>query len=404
LDDRKIVSPGDGSASCARQTWRRVKNRLSQLPRLPPGRVDAALAAIVVLAGAVELALIGDTSAIGAFPIVLLVAACLMIRRERPLDALFLGIGAYVVSGLGPEEVANQSVAAFVTLMFLVFNMAARTDPPVLYVAIGVSLVGGSVSFLLDPFPDTVSEYLSVVALLVAAPVAGGRLVRSRTALTHALREKAEQGERDRARRAEEAVGAERTRIANELHDVVAHALGAMTVQAAAARRLTEKKPERAAGAFQAVEETGREALTELRRLLGVLRHEDADLALAPQPRLAFLADLARRATAGGLHVQLDVEGTAGAIPASIDLVAYRVVQEALNEAYRSGGAGNAIVHVRHRHGEVEVEVLDDGHLSDRRLLGMRERVRVYGGQLEVAPRREGGHRVRARLPLERAA
>ena len=138
--------------------------------------------------------------------------------------------------------------------------------------------------------------------------------------------------------------GEERTRIAGELHDVVAHALSAMTVQAAAARRLTERDPEKAAVAFATVEHTGREALTELRRLLGVLRREDEELALAPQPSLAHIGGLASRVTSAGLPVALSISGEPRPLPAGVDLTAYRVVQEALGGARDRGQAGRAEV------------------------------------------------------------
>lgn len=378
-----------------------MKNRLSQLARQPPERVDAALAAVVALAGLAELLLSGEGDRALALPILVLLSVGVLRRRRWPLGSLGLGVASLIGIGLLPREVADGVGIPFLALIFLVFSAATRVDPPVLWIAAGLTFAGALFSSVIDEYPTEVGDVVVIAALLVAAPVAGGRLLRSRSELTRALRERAARDEQDRVRRADEAVNAERTRIAGELHDVVAHALGAMTVQAAAARRLAAKDTDRAAGAFKAVEETGREALVELRRLLGVLRQADADLALAPQPRLAFLEDLVRRATAAGLPVRLEVEGEAPAtLPVGIDLTAYRVVQEALGEALRSGGAGRAIVHVRHRNGEVEVEVLDDGTHTERRLLGMRERVRVYGGQLEIAPRREGGHRVRARLPV----
>ena len=373
-----------------------VQNRLSQLARQPPGRVDAALAAAMLVGGTAELLALRDGAA--GLPAVVLMAAGLLLRRRRPLTALGVGLAGLMISSVLPGEAA--ALTPFLALIFLVFSMAMRVDPPRLYLAAAATLAAGVAATLLDDIPDEPGDFPLLAALLVAAPVAGGRLLRSRSELTRALRDKAARAERNRERRANEAVAAERTRIAGELHDVVAHALGAMTVQAAAARRLAEKDPQRAGAAFKAVEDTGRDALSELRRLLGVLRRADAELALAPQPRLAFLSDLARRVTAAGLRVSVDVEGDVPALPVGVDLTAYRVVQEALGEALRTGGAGMATVHVRHRGAEIEVEVLDDGRNTDRRLLGMRERVRVYGGQLEIAPRREGGHRVRARLPV----
>jgi signal transduction histidine kinase len=223
-------------------------------------------------------------------------------------------------------------------------------------------------------------------------------MVRSRIRLGEVLRDKVARAERERAEEVAAAVGAERGRIAGELHDVVSHALGAMVVQAAAARRLARRDPALARQAFLAVEGQGREALAEMRRLLGVLRRGDEEIALAPQPSIEHLSALLRRARASGLQVSLELEGERRALPIGADLIAYRAVQQALREALDAGGAGAATVRVAFGDEHVEVEVRDDG--SGRRdLLGVEERVSVYGGQLVAGRGRDGGHTVRARLP-----
>jgi signal transduction histidine kinase len=193
----------------------------------------------------------------------------------------------------------------------------------------------------------------------------------------------------------------ERVRIAGELHDVVAHALSAMVVQAGAARRLTERDRERASDAFRAVEDTGREALTEIRRLLGVLRRDDEELALAPQPSLRHVSSLVGRVRAAGLPVDLTVTGEPPELPAGVDLTAYRVLQGALKAALEQGGAGQAAVKLEFTGDNVLLEVGDDGPGIERALPGVPERVALYGGSLRSAPRRAGGHMVRARLPVE---
>jgi signal transduction histidine kinase len=197
-------------------------------------------------------------------------------------------------------------------------------------------------------------------------------------------------------------VADERSRIAGELHDVVAHALSAMTVQAGAAHRLAVAGHASAREAFAAVESTGREALDELRRLLGVLRRDDAELALAPQPSLRHLTSLTNRTAAAGLPVGLDVPDELPELPAGLDLTAYRVVQEALAGAREPGEAGRAEVRVRLGADALELAVFDDGHALDARpLIGIRERVELHGGRLTAGPRRAGGHAVRAWLPLD---
>ena len=234
----------------------------------------------------------------------------------------------------------------------------------------------------------------------MVAPVLIGRVIRSRARLNQALREKAERLEHERADRAAAAALEERTRIAGELHDVVAHALSAMVVQASGARRLAERDPARAADAFKAVETSGREALTEIRRLLGVLRREDEEIALAPQPSLRHVGSLVRKIEAAGLPVELAVEGDEHDLPIGIDLTAYRVVQEALGGALEHGHAGRARVKLRYGPDQVELEVADDGSAPERPLLGIRERVALSGGRLQAGARRDGGHVVRAQLPL----
>jgi signal transduction histidine kinase len=171
-------------------------------------------------------------------------------------------------------------------------------------------------------------------------------------------------------------------------------------VQAAAARRLAAADPDRAREAFGAVETTGREALTEIRRLLGVLRRDDEEIALAPQPSLRHLDALVQRTCAAGLPVELAVEGDERPLPAGVDLTAYRLVQEALAGAIEQGAAGRARVRVRYRPDGVDVEVADDGGGGERRLVGVPERVSLYGGQLHAGRREGGGHAVRVRLPV----
>jgi signal transduction histidine kinase len=151
------------------------------------------------------------------------------------------------------------------------------------------------------------------------------------------------------------------------------------------------------------VEQTGRDALAEIRRLLGVLRREDDELALAPQPTLAHVTDLVRRARAAGLPVALRVEGDVAALSAGADLTAYRVVQEALAGAMRAGGAAGAAVTVRYAADAVELEVVDDGSARPAPM-GIAERVALYGGELSTAGARGGGRALRARLPFRSAA
>ena len=219
-------------------------------------------------------------------------------------------------------------------------------------------------------------------------------------------KERAARAEREREERAHAAVTEERARIARELHDVVGHSVSVMTVQASAVRRLLRPEQEREREALLIVERTGREALAEMRRMVGVLRRPEEGPALAPQPSLEHVERLVEQAREAGLSVELLVEGDPQPLPAGVDLTAYRLVQEGLTNALKHAQAERAQVVVRYGDGDLEVTVSDDGRGAGsgegggHGLVGMHERVAVYGGELEAGPREEGGYRLRAKLPV----
>jgi signal transduction histidine kinase len=206
---------------------------------------------------------------------------------------------------------------------------------------------------------------------------------------------------------AELAVADERARIARELHDIVGHSISVMTVQAAGVRRLLRPEQERERTALLAVERAGREALAEMRRMVGVLRRSDEAAALVPQPGLRQLDALVEQSRQAGLPVALHVEGDPVELPPGVDLAAYRVVQEGLTNALKHARATHAQVEVRYADGQVEVCVSNDGRLdaavdeAGHGLVGMRERVAVYGGELEAGPQPAGWFRLRVTLPAE---
>jgi signal transduction histidine kinase len=388
-----------------RVTIRGVMGTLvARVRALPPYRFDALLGAAVYLELCTEIVFLTDLR--GAKLALCLALAGVFgvataLRRRAPVVAVPLAVGGIVVGNIIGPELTDHVVLAFFVAIFVSFSAGLTLDSARAATAflLGAIAVAGNV--LSDGQADDAASFVFSTTFLVGAPMLFGHLLRNRARLNQALRENAVRAERLRAEQAEAAAVEERTRIAGELHDVVAHALSAMTVQAAAARRWTDRDPGRAADAFASVEHTGREALTELRRLLGVLRKEDEELALAPQPSLAHVDGLAQRATAAGLPVALTVAGTARALPAGVDLTAYRVVQEALGRARDGGSAGRAEVTVTYGAADVAVEVRDDGSADGRGLLGMRERGTVYGGELLTAALDGGGWRVAARLPVE---
>ncbi len=213
--------------------------------------------------------------------------------------------------------------------------------------------------------------------------------------------------EREQELSAQVAVATERARIARELHDVVAHSVSVMVVQAGAARTLMERRPERAAEALLAVEEEGRGALDELRRLLGLLSEEATDAALAPAPGLDSLGALVDRVTGAGLPVDLRVEGTRP-LPPGLDVTAYRIVQEALTNALKYAHGARGEVNVAMGATALSIRVTNTpGHRvlgaagGGLGLIGMRERVVLFGGQLDTGPLPDGGFSVEARFPLE---
>uniref|UniRef100_A0AAU2JGY9 histidine kinase n=1 Tax=Streptomyces sp. NBC_00049 TaxID=2903617 RepID=A0AAU2JGY9_9ACTN len=286
------------------------------------------------------------------------------------------------------------------------------------------------------------------VVACVATAVAGGlavALVRARHGHRAALGERGWLLERERESAARTAVDAERARIATELHDIVSHNVSLMVVQAGAAREVLATLPEEAAAAMAAVEHAGRTTMTELRHLLGLLApaqdgtdepydpyapgasgaaHEGpgaqagGGTRLAPQPTLSRLSPLIDRFAFAGLPVDVRISGDARPLPPGIDVTAYRIIQEALTNALKHGDGGTTEVTVRYADHALRVEVLNSGpsvlsgHApgsprpkaegTGRGLLGLRERVAVYGGDLDARRRLGGGYRVRARLPLDR--
>ena len=265
--------------------------------------------------------------------------------------------------------------------------------------------------------------------LLAACAVAGWlavALVRGRRRHRRALEERGWLLEREREAAARTAVDAERARIARELHDIVSHNVSLMIVQAAAAREVLTTLPEEAERALAAVEGAGRDTMTELRHLLGLLappadggpapgsRTAEPNPGLAPQPSLSRLSPLIDRIAFAGLPVDVRISGEPRPLPSGIDVTAYRIVQEALTNALKHAAGGKAEVTIRYAERSLRVEVLNTGQSvltggvsvrpgdgAGRGLLGLRQRVAVYGGDLDARRRLGGGYRVRARIPVD---
>ncbi|HEY5387189.1 MAG TPA: histidine kinase, partial [Thermoleophilia bacterium] len=213
----------------------------------------------------------------------------------------------------------------------------------------------------------------------------------------------------DREARAREAVSEERARLARELHDSVGHALNVVVLHAGAAQRVIGTKPELALEALGSIETAGRQALADIERMLGILRAPDEEACCDVTPGMAQLATLCGQVREAGLPVDLIVDGEAQPLPSSLDLTAYRIVQEALTNTLKHAGKTRASVTVRYEQDALDIDVLDDGRGvapgvtgGGRGLLGMRERVVAFRGELTAGPRAEGGFAVHVRLPLHK--
>src|SRR5215218_9539593 len=351
-----------------------------------------------------------------AVGLVLATTLPLVWRRRHPLTAgLVTGLATAAYGFARYPDLAMPIAIGGVVGMYSVAAWGGRRAAVVSgWVAVVVVVI-----VMTLPRADSDVVDAAFVSLALAGAWVLGDRARVQRALAAELAERAARLERERAAEARRAVAEERTRIARELHDVVAHHVSMMVVQAEAGPVAVERDPARAAGAFEAIAATGRQALVEMRRLLGMLRGDEEQApSLAPQPGLAEVPSLVEQVGRAGLRVELVVEGTEAALPAGVDLSAYRIVQEALTNALRHGGPGRAVVLVRYGDHDLELRVHNGTESasgrrqgdSDRQirrsgrsgqgLIGMRERVRLFGGELRAGPGPNGGFTVDARIPI----
>jgi signal transduction histidine kinase len=327
-------------------------------------------------------------------------------RRTRPVAVLAVVVGSFLAGGLLISHSNDGPVAVFLATILAFYSLGAHAAERPALLAGGATLATTVVLDLARGAFDVNGAAQPLGWLVLAFAWLLGRDLRRRRGEVALLRERAARLEQAREEQARAAVAGERTRIARELHDVVAHCVSVMVVQAQAGTRLLAD-PELAAGAFRSIEASGREALVELRRLLGILRSGDEQPTTGPQPGLASLDALLEQVRDAGLPVELTVEGEQVALPPGVDLSAYRIVQEALTNTLKHAGPAEAEIVVRYGASALELEVADNGRAranggasAGHGLVGMQERVALYGGRLEAAARREGGFVVRAQLPL----
>lgn len=391
-----------------------ARARLSALGDVAPGRLDAVLAVLLFTVGALQAALAGQGlatgsgSALAVHAFLALQTLPLVVRRQQPIVAMMvIGLAGTLQPALGVEPHPFVAVFGILVAVYSVAAYGTRAESAATAVITAVALVVVALSqWEHMGFEGVLANYV----LFGSAWILGDS-IRHRRAYERELVVRTALLEREQERRAEQAVAEERARIARELHDIVAHAVGVMVVQAGAARRVADRDPDGAREAVARVEAAGREALAELRRLLGVLRDSGEGAARLPQPGLAALTELVEQVRATGIDVTLRRDGLPDGIPPGVDLAAFRIVQEALTNTLKHAGPAAATVTVRYLDDAVEVAVEDDGRgaaaaASDaggHGLVGMRERVGLYGGSFTAGPRPGGGYRIRARLPVDGA-
>lgn len=368
--------------------------------------MDVALAAALAALALVDLwALqLDELSAhrLVATPFAILVPLALGWRRRRPVAAVGGAAAGVTLQGVLVEP--TTSLAQVATLLVLAFSLGAHETWPRALLGLSASVV--AIVSIGVGASESVGAILSVPIFLVV-PFLAGVAVRAARGYAQRLERLTEQLELERERSSRLAVAEERARIARELHDVVAHGVGVMAVQAAGARRIVEGDPARAREALIAIESTGRSALVELERMLQLMRTPEDEASTDTAPRLADLPALAARLRAAGLDLELICEGSAPPAPPALELAVFRILQEALTNAVKHAPGAPVRAALRFEARAIELEVVDNGNghpalaaAGGHGLVGMRERVSLFGGVFEAGAGSEGGFRVYARIPV----
>jgi signal transduction histidine kinase len=380
-------------------------------PLFDPIPASVLLALVFTAGGLVELLIRGTVPAgyteDGTVLIVLTVASGLSLAAMwwSPLTSLVAAVALLCVQTFAGYEPTAAAIGAVIVAAFatVTFDGGKRV------VVASAVVTAGAVFVLLELPRVTWQAAVATWAVLSVVWVVGIVIRIYRGSVARAER-RAALFAADREARAREAVAEERARLARELHDSVGHALNVVVLHAGAAQRVIEKKPELAREALGSIETAGRQALGDIERMLGILRAPDEAVAVDVAPGMAQLGPLCDQVREAGLPVELTVEGETRPLPASLDLTAYRIVQESLTNTLKHAGKTRASVRVTYEDSALAIEVLDEGKGvtpavaaagGGRGLLGMRERVATFRGELEAGPRPGGGFGVRARLPLD---
>jgi signal transduction histidine kinase len=359
---------------------------------------DAVLAAAVAAVFVAEVSFEADVTHREPSALVALAfGASLLARRRLAIVPLLAGLAVIELDNTVLKGIAEAGI--FLVGFIAALYSAGRWARGRRLVACAAVVVAAIPLAAIEPGRPVGFGDVAFFVVFFGAPIVAGRIFRHRSERERVLVDEHET-------RTADAIADERARIARELHDVVAHAISVIVLQARGGRRMLADDPTETRHALDAIEHAGEQALGEMRRLLGMLRAADERAALGPQPGLDALDELAAQVAAAGLPVDVRVEGAAVELPPGVDVSAYRIVQEALTNALKHAGPARATVVVRYATDALELEVVDDGAGigagggSGHGLVGIRERVGVYGGELESGTRPEGGFGLRVRLPL----
>jgi signal transduction histidine kinase len=392
------IGRGDDDRRAAAFYLQAVHKLLARLRglRLDPLKVDWTLAVLLTIVTQVAIWLGSDVThhRLAAAVVAVGITAPIAIRRRYPT---LVGTGVPILAALDHDLWDAQSVGYPLATFCALYALTVWTPPRrfavgfalVMAVWLGFSLRGGEF-----PNDGVAFAVITAIVMLLVRRVVGDRERRAQLA------------ERERDLAAREAVVEERARIARELHDAIAHNVSMMVVQAGAERRVINQEHGATKEVLATIERIGRDALTEMRRLVGMLRSHGTD-ELAPQPGLNDLPTLVTQVGEAGLPVELELEGEPRQLPVGIELSAYRIIQEALTNALKHAGQAHAVVRVRYGADSLELEIVDDGPggqtpvaSGGHGLAGMRERVALYGGRLDAGRRPSGGFVVRVLLPV----
>ncbi|WFB08138.1 sensor histidine kinase [Streptomyces sp. LX-29] len=395
--------------------------RLYDFLRRHPTRVDSFWALLLLGLAALWVAQadISSSARIAAVPISMALSTAIALRRRAPEKMLVL-VTACGLAQLACDVPSNPADFAMLVIIYTVAADGARWASRF---ALGAGLIAPAISGLRWPEERYSAWQTTVVLVFITIPFVLawvlGDSIRTRRAYYAQLEERATRLEREREERSKMAVQAERARIARELHDVVAHNVSVMVVQADGAAYVLDNAPDQAKQALETISGTGRQALAEMRRLLGVLRTGEPDDSndYVPQPDVQQIDDLIEQVRGAGLPVDFKVEGSPRPLPSGVELTAYRIVQEALTNTRKHGGPDvGASVRITYFDDGLGLLVEDDGRGARREmyeeggadgqghgLIGMRERVGMVGGTLDAGPRPGGGFRISVLLPLKPA-